>query len=272
MRRVLAIGAVLLVAVVVVVAVASGSGGGGGGYEVRAIFMNAFTAIPGEDVKVAGVKVGKIQSISVTEENRAAVVLNITEPGFQDFRRDAECAIRPQSLIGEKYIECTPTQPRPAGTPAPPELPKVPAGQDGAGQRYLPVSQTNQPVDLDLLNNIMRLPYRQRFAIIINELGTGLAGRGAELRQAIRNADPALKQTDKVIALLAGQTQTLDRLAVDSDKVLAPLARDRRQVQQFVDSAGAGRDRDRGEEPSARAQPRSSSRRSCASSGRRSAR
>ena len=115
----------------------------------------------------------------------------------------------------------------------------MPAGQDGAGQRYLPVSQTNQPVDLDLLNNIMRLPYRQRFAIIINELGTGLAGRGAELRQAIRNADPALKQTDKVIALLAGQTQTLDRLAVDSDKVLAPLARDRRQVQQFVDSAGA---------------------------------
>ena len=77
----------------------------------------------------------------------------------------------------------------------------------------------------------MRLPYRQRLAIIINELGTGLAGRGAELRQAIRNADPALKQTDKVIALLAGQTQTLDRLAVDSDKVLAPLARDRRQVQ-----------------------------------------
>ena len=66
MRRVLAIGAVLLVAVVVVVAVASGSGGGGGGYEVRAIFMNAFTAIPGEDVKVAGVKVGKIQSISTS--------------------------------------------------------------------------------------------------------------------------------------------------------------------------------------------------------------
>jgi ABC-type transporter Mla subunit MlaD len=239
MRRVLAIGSVRLVAVVVVVAIAAGSSSGSGGYEVRAIFMNAFTAIPGEDVKVAGVKVGKIQSIDVTEENRAAVVLKITEPGFQDFRRDAECAIRPQSLIGEKYIECTPTQPRPEGTPAPAELPTVPQGQEGAGQHYLPVSRTNQPVDLDLLNNIMRLPYRQRFAIILNELGTGLAGRGAELRQAIRNADPALKQTDKVVALLAGQTKTLDRLAVDSDKVLAPLARDRRQVQQFVDSAGA---------------------------------
>ena len=48
--------------------------------------MNAFTAIPGEDVKIAGVKVGKIESLDVTKDNRAAVVLNITEPGFQDFR------------------------------------------------------------------------------------------------------------------------------------------------------------------------------------------
>ena len=36
-------------------------------------------------------------------------MLDITKPGFQDFRTDAECTIRPQSLIGEKFVECTPT-------------------------------------------------------------------------------------------------------------------------------------------------------------------
>ena len=42
-------------------------------------------------------------------------------------------------------------------------------------------TNTDQSVDLDLINNIMRLPYRQRLSLILNELGTGLAGRGTEL-------------------------------------------------------------------------------------------
>ena len=32
--------------------------------------------------------------------------MNIADPGFQDFRSDATCLIRPQSLIGEKFVDC----------------------------------------------------------------------------------------------------------------------------------------------------------------------
>ncbi len=60
-------------------------------YLVRAIFDNAGFAIPGEDVKVAGVKVGKIDSLDVTKDFKAVVVLSIDDKGYQDFRRDAEC-------------------------------------------------------------------------------------------------------------------------------------------------------------------------------------
>ena len=60
---------------------------GGGAYKVRAIFDNAGFVIPGEDVKVAGVKVGTIDSLDVTKDKKAAVVLSIDRPGFQDFRR-----------------------------------------------------------------------------------------------------------------------------------------------------------------------------------------
>ena len=47
---------------VVVVSSASGAGGddNSGDYKVRAIFNNASFLIPGEDVKVAGAKVGKV--------------------------------------------------------------------------------------------------------------------------------------------------------------------------------------------------------------------
>ena len=68
-----------------------------GRYQVRAIFDNAGFVIPGEDVKVAGVKVGKIDSLDVTPDFKAAVVLDITEPGYQDFRNDASCIVRPQN-------------------------------------------------------------------------------------------------------------------------------------------------------------------------------
>ena len=55
MRRIIAIVSVIVVAVVLVF-VATGAGNDDGGtYQVRAIFRNAFTVIPGEDVKIAGV-------------------------------------------------------------------------------------------------------------------------------------------------------------------------------------------------------------------------
>jgi ABC-type transporter Mla subunit MlaD len=231
--RLIALSVALLAAGVVVVL---GTGAGNdhqGDYRVRAIFGNAFTVIPGEDVKISGVKVGKISALDVTPDNKAAIVLDITEPGFKDFRKDATCTIRPQSLIGERFVECTPTQPRAEGDPPAPALQKIDQGP-GTGQYLLPDSQTAKPIDLDLVNNIMRLPYRQRLSIIVNELGTGLAANGDALRSAIREADPALQQTDRVLAILADQNRTLADLAKNGDAVLRPLARDKAKVADFI--------------------------------------
>jgi virulence factor Mce-like protein len=235
-KRILAIACVLIATSALVVFATGADNGDGGAYKVRAIFMNAFSVIPGEDVKIAGVKVGKVDSMDVTPDHRAAVVLRIDNPGFKDFRKDAECSIRPQSLIGEKFVECTPTQPRPEGAQQAAQLDRIEKGP-GKGQYLLPVTQTSKPVDLDLVNNTLRLPYRERLAIILNELGTGVAGRGQDLRQAIRNADPALKETDKVLRILANQNKVLAELARNGDQVLGPLSRDRAQVADFVTQA-----------------------------------
>jgi ABC-type transporter Mla subunit MlaD len=239
MRRLLGIAAVLVAAVaLVVVGTAAGGGSSDGSYEVRAIFRNAFSVIPGEDVKVAGVRVGRIKSLDVTPQQTAAVVLDITNKGFQDFRADAECTIRPQSLIGEKFVECTPTQPRGAGRAEAPPLERITHG-DGKGQYLLPVDRTRRPVDIDLVANTLRLPYRERLTILLNEFGTAVAGRGEDLRKVIRNADPALAQTDRVLQILGDQNKVLADLARDSDAVLAPLAEQRRHVAGFVSHAGA---------------------------------
>jgi ABC-type transporter Mla subunit MlaD len=213
--------------VLAVVGVGASSGGGGSGYEVRAIFDNVASAVPGEDVKVAGAKVGVIESMDVTSDKKAAVTLRIDEGKFTPFRKNARCTIRPQSVIGEKFVECQP------GTASSAPLDRIRSGA-GKGKHLLPIQQTSAPVDIDLLNNIMRLPYRQRLSIILNEFGTGLAGRGQELNTVIHRANPALRQTDKVLKILASQNRVLARLATDSDRALAPLARERQHVSDFI--------------------------------------
>ncbi len=124
------------------------------------------------------------------------------------------------------------------GQPAPPPLEEVPEGQPGAGQRFLPIESNGKTVDLDLVNNIMRESYADRFRLILNDLGAGLAARGDELAEIVDRSDPALRETNEVLAILARQNQALARLASDSDAVLAPLARDRDQLTGFINTAG----------------------------------
>ncbi len=227
-------GAACIAALAVIVALATSAGGSSGGYTVRAIFDDAGNIIPGEDVKIGGVKVGTVGSVTPTPQAKAAVILHITKNGYESFRADASCEIRPQALIGEKYVDCLPTQPRVEGTPLPGPLKKIPSGREGAGDYLMPVQNTHSPVDIDLLGDINRLPERERFTLILNELGAGLAGRGSDLSEVIKRANPALAELDKVLAILASENKVLAKLASDSDRALAPFARVRNQVADFI--------------------------------------
>jgi ABC-type transporter Mla subunit MlaD len=249
MRRILAI-AVLAAAVsaLLVAGVAAGDGDDGS-YRVRAIFDNGGFLVKGEQVRIAGANVGTVDSVDVTGEDepahvdgspdpgKAVVVLKIDDGGFQDFRVDASCLIRPQSLLGEKYVDCLPTQPRAAGQPAPKELAVIPEGEPGAGERILPLENNGKAVDLDLVNDINRLPYAQRLRLILNDLGAGVAARGKELASIIERANPALKQTDRVLAILAAQNHTLANLARDGDQIMSALARQREHLTGFINNA-----------------------------------
>ncbi len=196
-------------------------------YFVRAVFDNASTLVPDEDVKIAGAPVGVVSDMDVTQDGKAAVTLRIDDEGFTPFKQDAGCTIRLQGLIGERFVECEP------GSAAARPLAAIEDG-DGEGERLLPVERNSSPVDLDLVNNVMRLPYRERFAILLSELGTGLAGRGEELNEVIHRANPALRETDELLAILAEQNRTLARLAESSDRALGPLARERERFASWI--------------------------------------
>jgi phospholipid/cholesterol/gamma-HCH transport system substrate-binding protein len=252
MRKLL-LAAAVVAAVVVVVLLASG-GGESGGYRVRAIFDNGAFMVSGEQVRVAGANVGEIEEVSVSmpgepvayrngkpveKPGKAIIVMKITDPGFQDFRRDASCLIRPQSLIGEKFVDCRPTLPRAPGTEPPPALKEIPHGQPGAGEHLLPLGNNGTSVDPDLINDINTLPYAQRFRLILNELGAGLAGRGEDLQILVKRANPVLRDVDRLFGILSAQRNQLAQLASDSEEILGPLSRERAHVAGFIEASGA---------------------------------
>jgi virulence factor Mce-like protein len=211
---------VLLIAVVAAGAyLVAGRGDKGGGPEYKVVLDNAFGLTKGADMKVAGVRAGKIKSLDVDQKSHKAVVgFEITQAGFGSLRKDVTCETRPQSLIGEYYIDCKPGS-------SPDKL------ADGA---TIPVEQTTSTIPLDLVNNVLRRPYRERLGIILDELGAGVAGRADDINDVVRRASPALRETDRVLDKLYAQNQTLKQLVTDADTVIGDLADNKKDVGRFV--------------------------------------
>jgi phospholipid/cholesterol/gamma-HCH transport system substrate-binding protein len=249
----LILAAAVVAAIVLVVLLASGDDSSDG-YRIRAVFDNGGFLVKGEQVRVAGANVGEIESVDVSMPGetvaykdgkpvdvpgKAVIVMKITDAGFQDFRQDAGCMIRPQSLIGEKFVDCRPTLPRAPGTEPPPPLKQIPDGEPGEGQYLLPLGSNGTSVDPDLINDIQTLPYAQRFRLIFNELGAGLAGRGEDLEVLIKRANPVLRDVDRLFGVLSADRKKLAQLAADSEAILGPLSRERAHFAGFLSNAGA---------------------------------
>ena len=218
----------LVIAVVAVAAAALTIAANGGGEDddttYRVVFDNAFGLTEGGDLRIAGVRAGTIEDLRISGgyPPKAVVDVKVSEPGFADLREDATCEVRPQSLIGEYFVDC---QPGDAGRRLP----------DGG---RVPVEQTTSTIPFDLVNTVMRQPYRERFRLIIAELGAGLAGRPEDLSEVLRRAHPGLRETTQALQILGRQTRTIERVIADADTVIEPLERRKRDVVRFVEEAG----------------------------------
>ena len=191
-------------------------------YEVE--FDNGFGLVEGGDLKIGGVKAGQTTGFELTESApyRVIATVEVTEPGFDSLREDAECDVRQQSLIGEYFVDCD------LGSADAKPLP------DGG---RVPVENTTSTIPPDLISNIQRKPYRERFRLIISELGTGLAGRPEDLNEVIRRAHPGLRETSETINILARQNRIISDFIANADRVSQAVEPNKEDVARWAEEA-----------------------------------
>ncbi len=76
------------------------------GYRVSAVFDNISGLKTGAAVEVAGVEVGRVESIDVTPDYRALLELNV-DSGVV-LKEDAIASIRTKGIIGDKFVKLSP--------------------------------------------------------------------------------------------------------------------------------------------------------------------
>jgi phospholipid/cholesterol/gamma-HCH transport system substrate-binding protein len=224
----------LVFAVVTLVATAAlaqtlGSLWSSGGTSYRAEFTDVTGVLPGDDVRIAGVKVGRVQSVRLVRHTVAQLSFTVDE--HVALSTDVHATVRYRNLIGQRYLALT-------------EAP------DGAGRLpahgLIPISQTTPALDLTALFNGFRPLFTALTPGDVNSLAY-------EIIQVLQGdggtVSDLLSHTASLTTALADRDQVISQVITNLDAVLSTLDAHRDELsqtiaalQQFVSGLAADRD------------------------------
>jgi phospholipid/cholesterol/gamma-HCH transport system substrate-binding protein len=136
-------------------------------YTIQAVFPTANNVKKASPVRIAGVNIGKVSSVTRLQEGHpgAVVSMEINKTGLP-IHKDATFKIRPRIFLeGNFFVDVSP------GSPSSPTL--------GDGDR-VPMGQASAPVQLDQVLGALQAPTRQDLRSLLKELDAGLSGGGAQ--------------------------------------------------------------------------------------------
>jgi virulence factor Mce-like protein len=166
-------------------------------YQVTASFPEATTLAEQADVRISGVRVGKVLSKS-QDGTRTRVTMAI-DPQYAPVRASTRAILRQKTLLGETYVELTPA------------LRSSPIIKDGG---RIPDVQVSPTVQLDEIFRAFDPPTRAAFRTWFDQQGRAFGNRGADLNAALGNLDPFVNDATDILKILNQQkadTTTLVR-------------------------------------------------------------
>jgi phospholipid/cholesterol/gamma-HCH transport system substrate-binding protein len=198
---------------------------GSGGHEYTLVFQTAGQLVKDDDVQVAGRRIGSVRSIELTNDNLAAVKIEVQEP-YAPLREGTKAIVRLTSLSGiaNRYV---------ALTLAPDTNKQL---DDGA---RLDLSTSTSVVDLDQLFNALDEKTRGDLQGVVQGFATQYEGKGEEVGQSAKYFNPLLS-TSRVLAQQVTEDEgALTRFLVNSSRAVTAVAERRDDLSGLVTNANA---------------------------------
>ncbi|GAA4116187.1 MCE family protein [Nocardioides fonticola] len=186
----------------------------------RAVFTDASGLVPGEEVRIAGVKVGSVKSITL---DGATVVVEFGVSGV-DLGDRTEAGIEVKTLLGQHYLSVTPsgTEPMPAGATIPLARTRTPVNIVPAFNRLAEATQQTDTAQLadafDALSATLERTAPQMTPALegLSRLSLSVSSRDERIRDLLSRAR-------QVSGVVADRDQELGELLTASQQVLATL-------------------------------------------------
>jgi phospholipid/cholesterol/gamma-HCH transport system substrate-binding protein len=180
---------------------------GNGGHQYTLVFQNAGQLVPDNQVLVGGSPVGSVESIDLTEDNLAAVHVEVD----QELHEGTTAVIRATSLSGvaNHYLSISP------GPNSNPTL------DDGA---EIGLASTTTPVDLDQFFNTFPPSVRKGLSNFFKGNATIYAGQGENANEAYKYFGPALNRTTAFVGELNADQRLFEKFVVSSADLATTVA------------------------------------------------
>jgi len=201
--------AIVVIGAVAIYRAASGSGA----YALMVPVADANGLYPGSDVLIAGSRAGTVQDITV--QGTHALVKISLDPSEAPVHTDAKIAVRPKSLLGERYLALDP------GT--------APGVLDSGAT--LPASHVSVATDLQDVVNTFDQPTRDKLQVLIDNLGPAVDGRGQDLNATFSTGRKDLDSLGQVAQTLGQRDQDLQTVIQALNQVLTELSQSDRRTQ-----------------------------------------
>jgi len=193
-------------------------------YQIAVQVPDAASLVPGNDVRVGGVRVGVVQSVepAQTEDGDLYATLNLKLDRTEDpLPVDTTVIVRARSALGLKYLE----------------IQRGDSTQGFGAGETIPLSAARpEPVEIDQVFNMFDEPTRAAIQTNLLEFGNALAGRGVSLNATIGELRPLVERLEPVMRNLAspdtGLSQFVSALSATAAEA-APVAEVQGQL--FVD-------------------------------------
>jgi len=191
------------------------------GYRFSTSFGEATQLAAEADVRISGVPVGKVKSISSTPQGRTRTVIELDRK-YAPIPRDTRAILRQKTLLGETYVELTPGH-RSSGM--------LPEGGS------LPAGQVSDTVEFDEVLRTFDQPTREAFQTWLQAQAQGLKGQGKNLNDALGNLAPFATDTTTLLKLLNAQSDDVRQIVSGTGTVFDALSARDDQLAQLIANA-----------------------------------